>query len=65
MGLAKTQERGDELTIITTLYGPPPWATKQKFLRGRDFDPEMKEPLASYMIDWVKFLRETEGFPVR
>ena len=65
MGLSKTRERGDDFTIITTLYGPPSWATKQKFLRGRDFDPEMKEPLANYMIDWVKYLRETEGFHVR
>jgi len=63
-GLKKTRESGRELQIITTLYGPPPWATKQKFLRGRDFDPEMKEELASYMIDWVKFLRDEEGFPV-
>jgi len=63
-GLKKTRENGRDLQVITTLYGPPPWATKQKFLRGRDFDPEMKEELATYMIDWVKFLREEEGFPV-
>lgn len=64
MGLSKTRENGRDLRIITTLYGPPPWATSQKFLRGRDLDPEMKEPLALYMIDWVRFLREEEGFPV-
>ena len=29
-----------ELQVITTLYGPPAWATKQKFIGGRDFDPE-------------------------
>ena len=63
-GLKTTRANGRDLQIITTLYGPPPWATKQKFLRGRDFDPEMKEELASYMIDWVKFLRHEEGFPV-
>ncbi|KPK79113.1 MAG: hypothetical protein AMS27_18335, partial [Bacteroides sp. SM23_62_1] len=65
MGLKKTRERGSDLTIITTLYGPPPYATQQKFLRGRDLDPEMKVHLANYMIDWVKFLDEKEGFPVK
>lgn len=65
MGLKKTRERGADLQIITTLYGPPPWATKQKFLRGRDLDPEMKDELCNYMIDWMKYLREKEGFPVK
>jgi hypothetical protein len=64
-GLKKTRSRGDDLTIITTLYGPPPWATKQRFLRGRDLDPKRKKDLANYMIDWVKWLREHEGFPVK
>lgn len=64
-GLKKTRANGRDLEIITTLYGPPAWATQQKFLRGRDFDPTMKEELATYMIDWVKFLREDEGFPVK
>lgn len=63
-GLKKTRANGRDFQIITTLYGPPPWATKQKFLRGRDFDPSMKEELANYMIDWVKYLRNEEGFPV-
>lgn len=64
-GLKKTRARGDELIIFTTLYGPPPWATKQKFLRGRDLDPERKYDLANYIIDWVKFLKTGEGFPVK
>jgi hypothetical protein len=64
-GLKKTRANGRDLEIITTLYGPPAWATQQKFLRGRDFDPTMKAALATYMIDWVKFLREEEGFPVK
>jgi hypothetical protein len=63
-GLKKTRERGADLQVITTLYGPPPWATKQKFIRGRDFDPAMKDALADYMVDWVRFLRAEEGFPV-
>jgi len=64
-GLRKTRARGDDLTIITTLYGPPTWATKQNFLRGRDLDPKRKRDLARYMIDWVRFLREEEGFQVK
>ena len=64
-GLKRTRARGDDLTIVTTLYGPPPWATKQKLLRGRDLDAARKYDLARYMIDWVKFLREKEHLPVR
>jgi hypothetical protein len=64
-GLKKTRERGADLQIITTLYGPPAWATRQKFLRGRDLDPEMKDELCNYMIDWIRFLRNEEGFPVK
>ncbi|MDZ7606599.1 MAG: hypothetical protein U5K79_13655 [Cyclobacteriaceae bacterium] len=62
-GLKKTRTSGRDLQIITTLYGPPAWATKQNFLRGRDFNPEMKTELATYMIDWVRFLRERGRFP--
>jgi len=64
-GLQRTRARGDDLTIITTLYGPPAWATKQKFLRGRDLDPERQYDLAKYMIDWVRYLRQEEKFPVK
>jgi len=64
-GLAETRERGSDLVIITTLYGPPPWATKQKILRGRDFDPDMKEELATYMVEWVKYLVHEENLPVK
>ena len=27
-------KRNPNLRVITTLYGPPPWATRQKYLRG-------------------------------
>ena len=64
-GLEKTRERGDDLTILTTLYGPPAWATLEKFDQGRDLDPAMKFKLADYMIDWVKFLKEEKGLPVK
>ncbi len=64
-GLKKTRARGDDFEIITTLYGPPPWATKQKFLRGRDLDPDQKYNLAEYIIDWVDYLKTKEDFPVK
>jgi hypothetical protein len=64
-GLKLTRKRGDDLQIITTLYGPPGFMTRQKDDRGRDLDPQFKVELAKYMIDWVKFLREKEMFPVR
>ncbi|NWF85383.1 MAG: hypothetical protein HXY18_16330 [Bryobacteraceae bacterium] len=63
-GVKRTRARGGGLKIITTLYGPPAWATRQKFVRGRDLDPAMKKEVAEYLIAWVKFLREKEGFPV-
>jgi len=64
-GLKRTRARGDDLQIITTLCGPPAWATKQKFLRGRDLDPARKYDLAKYMVDWVRYLREQEKLPVK
>lgn len=64
-GLDITRERGDDLTMVTTLYGPPGWATLQKEMRGRDLDPAQKENLALYMIDWVKYLKEVQNLPVK
>ena len=64
-GMDISAERGQDIEIITTLYGPPAWATKQRILRGRDLDMDQKEELANYMIDWVKFLTEKEKFPVK
>ncbi|TWU32832.1 glycoside hydrolase [Novipirellula artificiosorum] len=64
-GLKLTRQRGDDLQIITTLYGPPGFMTLQKANRGRDLDPKFKKELALYMIDWVKFLREEEQLPVK
>ena len=65
-GIKKTMERGgDDISIITTMYGPPAWATKQKILRGRDLDPEQYKNLAMYMINWTKFLVEKEELPVK
>jgi O-glycosyl hydrolase len=64
-GLERTRNRGSDLTIFTTLYGPPAWATKQNILRGRDLDPEQKYNLAYYLIDWLTYLREKEKFPVK
>jgi len=65
-GILKTKERGgDDIQIITTLYGPPSWATKQKFLRGRDLDPSQYENLAKYIIEWSRYLIEDEKLPLK
>ena len=59
-----TQERGDELEILTTLYGPPDWATQQDSIGGRDLDTTQINALCNYMIDWIKYLRSND-YPVR
>lgn len=64
-GLNRTRSRGGSLEVITTLYGPPAWATRQKFVRGRDLDPAQAENLGRYLVDWIQFLRQKEQFPVR
>lgn len=64
-GLSITRARGADLQIITTLYGPPPFVTQQKTMRGRDLDPGMKDALALYMANWVKYLRDREKLPVK
>ena len=51
--------------IITTLYGPPAFMTKQKFLGGRDLDPAFREELAKYMTAWAAYLIREEKLPVR
>jgi hypothetical protein len=63
-GLKATKARGDELEIITTLYGPPAWATQQKFIGGRDLDSSKANDLSNYMIEWIKYLQR-ENYPVK
>ncbi|WP_020532567.1 hypothetical protein [Flexithrix dorotheae] len=60
-----TKENGRSLKIITTMYGPPSWANKQKVVRGRDLDPAQAENMANYMVDWVKFLKNEEKLNVK
>lgn len=64
-GLKRTRARGGDLQIVTTLYSPPAWTTKQKFVRGRDLEPEQKREVAEYLISWAKYLRTKEGLPVK
>jgi hypothetical protein len=63
--LEKSQENDTDLQIVTTLYGPPAWMTKQRMLRGRDLDPAKRIACADYMVSWTKYLREIDGLPVR
>ncbi|RPI44345.1 MAG: hypothetical protein EHM46_02980, partial [Bacteroidetes bacterium] len=64
-GLKLTRAGGRDLQIITTLYGPPGFMTLQKVHRGRDLDPAYRDAMADYMVDWIRFLREEEKFPVK
>jgi hypothetical protein len=64
-GLKKARAAGRDLTLITTLYGPPAYMTRQKVMRGRDLDPAHRRDLALYLVSWVRFLREAEQLPVR
>ena len=63
-GLKRTRARGEDLKVLTTLYGPPAWATMIRKIRGRDLDPSKKEQLATYIIDWVRFLKK-QDIPVK
>ncbi len=63
-GLEATKKRGDTLRVITTLYGPPPFMTRQRIMRGRDLDPAMKVEYAKYAVSWVRWLKE-QGIPIR
>jgi len=62
--MKRTAAQGRTLRVITTLYGPPAWATQQKKLLARDFDPAQADALARYMAAWVRFLKEKEGVQV-
>ena len=63
-GLALTRSRGADLNLLTTLYAPPAYMTVQKAIKGRDLNHRYVEDLARYMVDWVMYLKEREGFPV-
>ena len=47
---------GQELSF----YGPAPWMTRQKYLPGRDQDPEERYETAEYMVSWAKYLGDKE-----
>ncbi len=58
-------QRGQELSIITTLYSPPGFMTLQRQLRGRHLDPAYRDQLSDYLVSWAKFLREKENLPLK
>lgn len=64
LGMKISKNREDSLEIITTLYGPPAWATQQKLIGGRDLDIAQSENLGIYMANWVKFLKE-KNMPIK
>jgi hypothetical protein len=59
-----SSQRGQQLSIITTLYAPPGYMTLQRSLRGRDLDPAHHDNLSQYLLSWVRFLRQKEGLPL-
>jgi O-glycosyl hydrolase len=63
-GLELTRQRGDDLEIIATLYGPPSWATQQDSIGGRDLDTTRILNLCDYMAHWVKYLKDND-YPVK
>jgi len=64
-GLARTRSRGGDLSVITTLYGPPAFMTRQKIVRGRDLDPAFRLDCAKYIAAYAKYLRDEEGIPAK
>lgn len=63
-GIEKSKSWDGEISVITTLYGPPAYITNQKIIRGRDLDPGRTEDLVNYFIDWAAYLNK-EGIPIR
>jgi O-glycosyl hydrolase len=63
-GLNMMKKWGGSFISIATLYGPAPWMTRQKYVLGRDADPDEKYEMAEYMASWAKYLIEEEGIPV-
>lgn len=64
-GLRRTRAWGGDLSILTTLYGPPGWMTLQRAFRGRDLDPAREEHLLAYYVSWARHLKEREKLPLR
>lgn len=64
-GLSRMKQWGGSFASIATLYGPAPWMTRQKYVLGRDADPDEYYELAEYMVSWALYLIEEEGIPVR
>ena len=60
-----TNKRGESLSIITTLYSPPAYITKQKKLRGRDIELSKLGCMTDYMADWARFLIKDEKLPLK
>lgn len=63
-GVRAKARQGEKLEVVSTLYGPPAWATRQGFIGGRDIDWQKGEALADYLVDWARFLRQRE-IPIR
>ncbi len=56
--------RNGRMQIISTLYGPPPYMTLEKQLRGKRLDPDHTADLSGYLVEWARFLRDDAGLPL-
>jgi hypothetical protein len=64
-GLRLMKKWGGSFKTIVTLYAPAPWMTRQKFVLGRDLDPDESFEVAEYLGSWAKYLTENAGIDVR
>ena len=58
-------EQGSTLQVLAGVYGPAPWQTKQRIVRGRDLDPGEVDEFLEYAASWAKYLVQAEGLTVR
>ncbi len=63
-GLKTANSLNDSLSIITTLYGPPPFMTVHNDVANSYLKEGYKDDAIKYMAHWVKYLKEKENFPV-
>lgn len=63
-GARHAAARGEKLKAIITLYGPPAWMTRQRFVRGRDLAEGMLPEVAKYLAAFSLFVERELGIEV-
>ncbi|MDX2108619.1 MAG: hypothetical protein SFY80_00085 [Verrucomicrobiota bacterium] len=62
--VAAAKSRGESLSAMVTLYGPPGWMTAQGFVRGRDLAPDMLLEVCKYLASWTLYLEKEIGLKI-